>query len=70
MAEVKKKRVNVGGRLFVGEFSGRVYWAPKVMAEPQSDGTAIFEVIGEKKDVTDMFIECAHQLGWVPPSNG
>jgi hypothetical protein len=63
----KPKRVNVGGKMFVGALSGRVYWAPRVSAEPHGDGTATFHVIGEKRDVTAMFEECARELGWAPP---
>ena len=60
-------RINVGGRLFAGPLSGRVYWAPRVTAKPLGDGTALFYVVGDKRDVTDMFILCAKELGWTPP---
>jgi hypothetical protein len=63
----KPKRVNVGPRMFVGMLSGRVYWAPRVTAEPHEDGTATFRVVGDKRDVTDMFEKCALELGWKPP---
>ena len=63
-----KKRIHVGGKLFVGMFSRRVYWAPRVTAEPHGEGTATFRVLGKKHDVTTMFEECARELGWTPPS--
>jgi hypothetical protein len=63
----KAKRIHVGGKLFVGILSGRVYWAPRVTAEPHGDGTATFRVQGDKRDVTAMFEECARELGWTPP---
>jgi hypothetical protein len=65
---VKPKRVNVGPKMYVGMLSGRVYWAPRVTAEPHDDGTATFRVQGDKRDVTAMFEECARELGWTPPS--
>lgn len=58
------KKIQVGPKLYVGSLSGRVYWAPRVTAEPHDDGTATFRVVGEKRDVTDMFYECVRDLGF------